>query len=99
MIPGMGRLLTGGVAGELIVWDTADGSELFRLPAVGQAILAMDASSGGELGVVGDAGGNIRVLALTPDLLLSTAESRVTRALTAAECQAYLALSECPERG
>lgn len=98
-VPDTNRLMTGGATGELIVWDAVDGTELFHLPGFPEAVLGMDVSLDGEIAVVGTSGGNVRVLALAPHLLLETAESRVDRSLTRAECRSYLALSECPDRG
>jgi hypothetical protein len=40
----------------------------------------------------------VRLFLLRMDELLTLAQSRVTRSLTAAECQKYLHVDECPAR-
>lgn len=91
-----GRFLaTGSDDGDVRIWDVMTGTNTLSLPGhggpVGQVAFSPDgkrlASSGGD--------GKIRVWALDLDDLISITKHRLTRSLTAAECQQYLHQASC----
>lgn len=92
--------------GKQIVTAGEDGKLSFRESWTGEPLLTIDRPIGlGETVISPDgkwlaaAGkdGRVYIYVLDPDMLLSLAQSRVTRSLTTAECQQYLHMPECPE--
>jgi WD40 repeat protein len=93
-------LATGSEDNTAKVWNVATGEELLTLPGSGGGVkgVAFSPADDGAHLVVASADGVVRLFLLRMDELLTLAQSRVTRSLTAAECQKYLHADECPAR-
>ncbi len=91
-------LATGSEDNTAKVWDVATGKELLTLPGSGGGVkgVAFSPSDHGAQLAVASADGVVRLFLLRVDDLLALAQSRVTRSLTAAECQKYLHIDNCP---
>jgi WD40 repeat protein len=96
-----GTMLASGSPDRTVrIWDLADGSELVTLPGSDGSVSRVAFSPDRKLVLAGGAyeGGrdlDTRAFLLDPVDLVALAESRLTRALTPEECQAYLH-GECP---
>ena len=94
-----GQLLaTGSEDNTAKIWAVATGQEVLSLPgsAGGVAGVAFSALDNGAQLVVASNDGVVRVFQLRIADLLALAQTRITRALTAAECQKYLHVAQCP---
>ena len=80
------------------VWDVATGEELATLYGQTGALNELAYSPDGNRIATAAADGSIRTFVVDTDELVSLARSRVTRSLTAEECQKYLHVEECPSR-
>jgi WD40 repeat protein len=91
-------LATGSGDNTARIWDVATGQEILTLPGSAGGVygLAFSPSDEGAHLAVASNDGVIRIFLLKTDELLALAQTRVTRSLTAAECQKYLHLEECP---
>lgn len=87
------RIATASKDGTHRVWDAATGKELLSLEGVFSPNDSAFTHDGKRL-VVGGKG--IQVMALTIDEVVQIARSRLTRSLTAEECQKYLHVERCP---
>ena len=72
------------------VWDVASGEELFSLYGNTSNIFGISFSPDGQTLATAGGDGAIRIYTLQLEDLVALAQSRVTRALTLAECQKYL---------
>jgi WD40 repeat protein len=93
-----GRLLASGSDDNTAkVWDTDTGEELHTLPGNQGGVwsVSFNPRTEGRL-AVGSPDGVVRVFLLDIDDLLAFARTRVTRPLSAWECQKFLHLPECP---
>jgi WD40 repeat protein len=88
-----GELLAVGGANQSSLYDAATGERLIDFGNVG---LMADFSPDGRMIAAAGFDGTVRLLAANQDDLLALAQSRVTRSLTAEECQQYLHLDACP---
>ncbi len=78
------------------LWDAQSGERLLTLPEADLALLDVEFSPNGvHLATAGN-DGKVRIYTLSLDELIEVAESRLTRSLTEAECQAYLHMETCP---
>jgi WD40 repeat protein/DNA-binding SARP family transcriptional activator len=79
------------------VWDVATGENLLTLPVDTQGVGGVSFSPDGKRLAVGGYSG-IYVFTLPIDEVVELAKSRVTRSLTAEECQQYLHVEQCPSK-
>jgi len=80
------------------VWDVASGQPLYSLPGHSKTVFDVAFSPDGTRLASGSLDGTVRVYVLPVDELMALARSRVTRALTEAECQQYF-IEPCPVEG
>ncbi|TAH50753.1 MAG: hypothetical protein EYC68_13030 [Chloroflexota bacterium] len=96
------RLATGGGEGTGIIWDTKTGERLMNLSfpaAVRSAVSQMTFADDGKRLVTSLMFGDRTHIYLTNvQDLYALAQSRVTRTLTAEECQQYLHVEQCPQQ-
>jgi WD40 repeat protein len=102
------RLVAFSPDGKLLVTGSGDNTAKIWNVETGQELLTLPGNTGGVYGAAfsptpGDArmavasnDGIVRIFLLSIDDLLSLAEERVTRSLTAAECKEYLHVEQCP---
>jgi WD40 repeat protein len=95
-----GKLLAvSTVRGALKIWDFETGQELVTLPVMGfDPVFTPDGSRLIMVGL-GERGlrdTTVRVYLVRLEDLVALAKTRVTRALTAQECQMYLHVEQCP---
>lgn len=90
-------LAAGGGDGTIRLWDVESGRDSLVLRGPGDAVGSLAFGPDGSRLVAGDRGGQVRVWTLDLDELLEIARDKVSRDLTAAECQRYLRKS-CPSR-
>jgi WD40 repeat protein len=81
--------------GTLQMWAAATGENLLSLPVDSGGTGGISFSPDGKRLAVGGKSG-IYVFVLPIDELIALAKSRVTRSLTAEECQQYLHVESCP---
>ena len=81
--------------GTIRVWDTITGTELLTFGIEGGAF-NVEFTPDGEHLVTWDYAG-IKIFTLEIDELVQIARSRLTRSLTAEECQKYLHVEQCPD--
>ena len=85
-----GSLVASGAGGDVRVWETATGTEVAQMingPSIVHEV-AFD-PDGSRIASAVDIFGLVRVWALDLDDLIQIAEDRLTRTLTAAECEIY----------
>ncbi len=85
---------TGDFSGVIKLWDQNTGEERMTLPDLGASVQELAFNSDGSRLVVATREG-VRVFALDATELLEIAKGRVTRILTEAECEQYLAAFGC----
>ena len=92
------RLASAGQDGQAIIWDTESGRELLTFYGDGSRLNNIAFSPDGNRLVTGSDTG-MRVYLLNISELVALAHTRVTRALTSAECQEYLhgTSNNCPD--
>jgi WD40 repeat protein/transcriptional regulator with XRE-family HTH domain len=87
------RIATASEDGTAKLWDASTGEELLTFFGDGSALYDILFSSDGKLiATGGDSGDHVYLLQI--DELIALAKSRVTRSLTAEECQKYLHLEQ-----
>ncbi len=89
-------LATGSGDNTAILWDLATGKELHSLFGSAGGVMGVTFHPDGSKLALSSGDGVIRVYTLKIIDLVALAQSRVTRSLTAAECQKYLHSSSCP---
>jgi len=91
-------LATGSGDNTAKIWDVETGDELLTLPGSQGGVygLAFSVLDGGTHLAVASNDGVVRTFTLQIDELLTLAQTRVTRSFTAAECQKYLHVEQCP---
>jgi WD40 repeat protein len=87
------RIATGSTDGTAKVWDAAAGQAVLTLPG----FFVEFAPDGKSLMAISIVDMVARGYVLDSPELVALARSRVTRSLTAAECQQYLHMAPCPE--
>jgi WD40 repeat protein len=90
------QIVTAGEDGKLSFRDSWTGEPLLTIDrpiGLGETVISPD---GKWLAAAGN-DGRVYIYVLDFDMLLSLAQSRLTRSLTTAECQQYLHMPECPE--
>ncbi|MBP7961458.1 MAG: WD40 repeat domain-containing protein [Caldilineaceae bacterium] len=92
------RLATASADQTAIVWDSDTGNLLKILPGAGEELNSPAFSADGNTLVVGGDDGTVRVYLLQLDNLIDAARSRLTRKLTASECDIYLHSTDCTPR-
>jgi hypothetical protein len=85
---------SGGAA--VRVWDVATGAELLTLADDGRLAMAVT-GDGRHLYASHPRDGVVRVYTLPLEDTIALANERLTRTMTAAECQQYLHLDNCPD--
>jgi WD40 repeat protein len=83
-------LATGSLDNTAKLWDAQTGQLLQNLPGPAQGVTSVAFSPDGERLLVASLDGTTRLYELKFDNLLALAKTRVTRPLTATECQQYL---------
>jgi WD40 repeat protein len=94
--PDGSRLATASEDGTAKVWDANSGQELITLTVQPLGLLDVAISPDGKYLATAGRDGAVRLFVLSTDELISLAQTRVTRSLTAEECQRYLHLESCP---
>ena len=94
--PDGSRLATAGGDGTVKIWDAKSGKELLTLWGYNGRVLSVAISADGTRLATASEDGTSRVYLLHLEDLVKLARSRVTRSLTAEECQKYLHTSPCP---
>ena len=92
-------LATGSEDNTAKIWDLQTGAEILSLPGSlgGVKGVAFSPTDGNKNLAVASTDGIVRIFLLQVDDLLTLAQSRVTRSLTAQECKKYLHVSTCPD--
>jgi len=93
--PDATAVATIGFDGAVKLWDVAAGVERMTLPGVGNNGREVAFSPDGVYLAVTTGSGLVRLYVLPLNNLLTLAQSRLTRALTDAECRQYLHLEQC----
>ncbi len=93
--PEGGRLATSSLDGIVKMWDGLTGDEKLTL-ALPSGVASLAFNLEGTRLVTSNLDGLMRLHVLPIDELAALAKSRVTRTLTAEECQKYLHLEQCP---
>jgi WD40 repeat protein len=94
--PDGSRLATASGDGTVKIWDSESGKELLTLLGhTGRVFGVAISSDGTQLATAGQ-DGTSRVYLLKIEDLVKLAQSRLTRSLTAEECQKYLHVEACP---
>jgi WD40 repeat protein/DNA-binding SARP family transcriptional activator len=91
-----GRLATTGDGGGITIWRSVRGEPLVTIPSPGKTAVAFS-PNGRQLASSAAVGQEVTVWPIDSAGLLKLARSRVTRALTAAECRRYLGVRRCPK--
>jgi WD40 repeat protein len=97
-------LATASEDGTAKVWDISTvletgattGQELLTLSGHTRGLLDVAFSPDGKYLATSSQDGTVRLYVLLIDELIALAKSRVTRSLTAEECQQFLHLERCP---
>ena len=91
-------LATGSGDNTAKVWDVETGAEILTLPGSQGGVygVAFSPSDHGSHLAVASNDGVVRIFTLQIDELLALAQTRITRSFTAAECQKYLHVEQCP---
>ena len=91
-------LATGSGDNTAKVWDVETGEEIVTVPGSEGGVygVAFNPSDGGSHLAVASNDGVVRIFTLQVDDLLALAQTRITRSFTAAECQKYLHVEQCP---
>jgi WD40 repeat protein len=84
------QILTGSVDGTVKLWDSASGRELLTLVRQNAQVNSMALSPDGTRLAVASSDGTLRTYLLSVTALQQLARSRLTRPLSAEECQKYL---------
>lgn len=90
------RLATGSDDGTAKIWDATTGQALQTISGDLAGIRSVRFSMDGDRLLANNNDGTIRLYLLDLDDLLALAHARVTRTLTAEECQQYLHVEVCP---
>lgn len=90
------RIATASADGTAIVWDAATGRVRLTLTGHTQAVNSISFSPDGTLLATAGEDGTAQVYLLGIEELVALAESRLTRSLTAGECEKYLHVERCP---
>ena len=90
------HIATGSADGTAKVWDAETGKELVTLTGHTGVVSGVAFSPDGTRLATASRDGTMRVYALRLEDLIALAKSRLTRALTAEECQQYLHVEACP---
>jgi hypothetical protein len=95
-----GKLLATGGQDEVVrIWDVRTNRTILTLAGHTAKINSVAFSPDGTRVASGSDDGSVRVYALDTERLISLAEARLTRDLTAAECRQYLHKDRCPPGG
>jgi WD40 repeat protein len=80
------------------VWEVASGREMFALTGYTDSVTSVAFSPDGSRLATVSWDKTVRVYALSPNIeaLIALAQTRVTRSLTAEECQKFLHVEQCP---
>jgi WD40 repeat protein len=78
------------------VWDAATGQELLTLFGNATNVSGVAFSPDGRRLITSGFDGTTRIYVLPIEELVALAQSRVTRSLTAEECQRFLHMDACP---
>jgi WD40 repeat protein len=78
------------------VWDADTGQELLNLTGHTDRVTAASFSPDGSRLATAGQDGTVRVYLLNIEELIALARARLTRSLSAAECQQYLHMEQCP---
>ena len=95
-MPDGSRLATASGDGTVKIWDAKNGKELLTLFGHTGRVFSLAISPDGTRLATAGQDGISRVYLLNLEDLVKLARTRVTRSLTAEECQKYLHLSQCP---
>ena len=90
------RLATTSADETAKVWDADSGKELLTLPGHSDQVYGVAFSPDGQRLATAGADATVQVYGLDLRVLLKVARSRVTRTLTAEECQRYFQSPVCP---
>jgi len=93
--PDGSKLATGSFDTTTKIWDFASGQELITLTGHQIGVSGPEFSPDGRHLAVGGGDGTVRIYILDIDELIALARERLTRSLTAAECQQYLHVEAC----
>lgn len=94
--PDGSRLATASGDGTVKIWDVRNGEELLTLLGHTGRVFGVAISPDGTRLATAGQDGISRIYLLKIDELVMLARSRLTRSLTADECQKYLHMEECP---
>lgn len=89
------RLASASFDGYAKIWDLETGQELFTLYGNNSNVFGVALSPDGDHLATTGGDGTLRIYSMQMEELIALAESRVSRALTQAECQKYLH-EKCP---
>ena len=90
------RLVTVSLDQTAKVWDEQNGKELLTLQGHSAPVVAVAFSPDGKHLATASRDETVQIYALDLCELINLARSRVTRTLTAEECQRYLQSGTCP---